>query len=295
MSHLPPHSRISLSALLTCALALVGCGPAGTGTLSVVVSGEEGAERGFPSTELVDGWSVGFERYLVSIGDVVLTDDGGEVVRALETPTVVDLHRGSATIATLRDVPAGRLGFNFSVTPPTADAVVGAGVSEADVAEMREKGLTYLLVGTATKPPHAPVRFRLGLAAPVRLSDCTNGVDGTQGVVIPASSTTEAELTFHVEHLLYDRLGTHSGVKLRFEAIAAMADESGLVTLEQLAAQPVLSPVGMDGAPLTDADGSPVIYDPGASSVQSLDGFLVRTVRDQAHLNGGGLCTLGLP
>jgi hypothetical protein len=286
-------SRSALaSAGAVAALLLSACDPAGTGTLAVRVNGEEGTQHGYSSSELVDGWSVRFDSYLVSLAGLRLLDGSEVVATALETPVVVDLHAGVPEVAVLEGVPAGRLRLDYAILPPTAETAVPAGVDPALIDEMRAGGWTYLLTGVATKPSRPTVTFKLGLPAPVRMQDCTSGVDGTQGVVIPASSTAEAELTLHAEHLFYDRLGTHAGVELRFEALAAAAGDDALLTFGELASQSVLAPVGFDGQPLTDEDGTAVRYDPGVSSVQTLDAFLLRSVRDQAHLDGGGLCTL---
>ena len=241
-------TRKALASAGAAALLLSACDPVGTGTLSVTVNGEEGTQRGYPSTELADGWSISFDSYLVSLADLRPAGRDGGVASALETPVVVDLHAGAPQVATLEGLPTGRLRLDYALLPPTAATVVPAGVDAALVEEMRAGGWTYLLQGVATKPSRPAVRFKLGLPAPVRMEDCTSGVDGTQGVVIPASSTAEAELTLHAEHLFYDRLGTHAGVQLRFEALAAAAGEDALLTFEELASQSVLAPRGFDGA-----------------------------------------------
>src|SRR5690606_17859872 len=279
-------------ALLLSAGLLMACGSGGSGELRVLASGGDEASRGLASSELVDGWSIQFDRYLVSLKDLRLRRDGELMAEGLTPARVVDLTGGAVELEVLEDLPAGRLELSYAIAPPGEDAVAGPGVEAADLASMRAGGLSYLLEGVATKPPFAPVRFRFGFSEAVTMEDCTNGVDGTQGVVIPASRRAEAELTRHVERLFSDRLGTHSGVSLRFEALAAMADAQGTLTLEALEDQPVLEPVGMDGNRLLDDDGTPVLYDPGASSVTHLADFLRVSIRDQGHLNGGGLCTI---
>lgn len=278
--------------LLWSAGLLLACGVGGSGELRVLASGGDEARGGLASSELVDGWSIEFERYLVSLTDLRLSRDGELKAEGLQPARVVDLTTGVSELGVLEALPAGRLHLSYAIAPPGEDAVAVAGVDPEDLARMRADQLSYLVEGVATKPPFAPVRFRFGFSEAVTMEDCTNGVDGTQGVVIPASSRAEAELTLHVEHLFYDRLGTHTGVGLRFEALAAMADEQGLVTLDVLSEQPVLEPVGMDGDRLLDDDGTPVLYDPGTSSVTHVADFLRVSVRDQGHLNGSGLCTI---
>ncbi len=102
----------------------------------------------------------------------------------------------------------------------------------------------------------------------------------------------EAEVTIHAEHMFYDRLGTHRGVELRFDAFAATADEGQVITPEGLSGQTLLDLRGLDGGELKDDQGRPVVYEPGAYTVRTLQEFVTRSVVDQAHLNGGGVCTI---
>lgn len=267
----------------------------GTGDVRVMVSGEEGAQRGYPASLLQDGWTIRFDRYLVSLGDFTLTSAEGEQ-RVSDAHLLVDLQKGDVELGRLAGLPAGRWGVGFRVSPPEARTVLPDGhVSLEDAAMMRAKGYAYWLEGEAVKPQVGSFRFQLGLPVDERMVDCTNGADGTLGVVIPEGSMAEAEITVHVEHLFYDRLGTHKGVKLRFDAFAAAAGEDKLITLEDLAGQDLLDLRGLDGGELLDAQGQPVVYEPGAFSVRTLREFVTRSVVDQAHLNGGGVCLTAAP
>jgi hypothetical protein len=259
------------------------------------MSGEDGARRGYPASLLQDGWTIRFDRYLVSLGDFTLTSAEGER-RGLDAHLLVDLQKGDVELGRLTGLPAGRWGVGFRVSPPEAGTVLPDGhVSPEDAAMMSARGYAYWLEGEAVKPLVGTFRFQLGLPVDARMVDCTNGADGTLGVVVPEGSTAEAEITVHVEHLFYDRLGTHKGVKLRFEAFAAVAGEDRLITLEDLARQELLDLRGMDGGELVDAQGQPVVYEPGAFDVRTLREFVTRSVVDQAHLNGGGVCQTGVP
>src|ERR1044071_2745421 len=72
--------------------------------------------------------------------------------------------------------------------------------------------------------------FRMGFPVDARMVDCVNGADGTLGIVVPEGSVGKAEVTIHAEHMFYDRLGTHRGVQLRFDAFAATADARKVIT-----------------------------------------------------------------
>lgn len=271
------------------AVLATGCGPQGGGTFQVRVAGGERAERGFAPTLLKDRWGITFTKYVVSVGDLEATRERNR----LDRPGihVVDVQKGSTNIFAWTELPPGRWDIAFSMRPPTEDATVH-GVDAADVAEMRERGWAYLFEGRATKTGVGSHRFRVGLPLNHRYTRCTNGLDGTMGLVVGDGATETLEMTMHVDHMLYDKLGTHRGVNLRFEAWAALAPPDGLVTLEALQRQDLLNLKGLGGGPLLEGDATRVVYDPGSFDVRTLDQFVVQSLKDQAHLNGGGLCTV---
>ncbi len=280
---------IRFGVVLTCFCA--ACGQATPGDVVVTVSGEIGAQRGYPSSLFHDGWSVQFDRYLVSVRNVELVAADGER-RAIAGDVLVDLQKGDVELGALEGIPAGRWGVSFVTAAPTTSTQTPDGhVATADVERMQASGFTYWLEGVAVRQPEGVFTFAMGFASDVVMSECTNGVDGTLGVVVPEGSAAQAEITIHVEHMFYDKLGTHRGVKLRFAALAAVADEAGVIRAEALGSQPILDLKDRSGQPLRDSNGTPVVYDPGAYDVTNLREFVTQSIVDQAHLNGGGLCS----
>ncbi|RKH03955.1 hypothetical protein [Corallococcus carmarthensis] len=278
-------------------LAASGCGDAvARGDVRVTLSGGDGTQRGYADHLFQDGWSVQFTRYLVSLGDFTLTSAAGDV-QATTEHLLVDVQKGDVPLTGLTGLEAGRYGVAFRVSPPEARTVAGTGVSADDLAMMRERGFSYFVEGRAQNrdPTLGLYTFRMGFPVNARMVDCINGVDGTQGLVVPESSVAEAEVTIHAEHMFYDRLGTHRGVQLRFEAIAATADANHAITPEGLASQDLLDLRGLDGGELRDAQGQPVVYQPGAYALRTLQEFITQSIVDQAHLNGGGVCTVAAP
>jgi hypothetical protein len=79
-------------------------------------------------------------------------------------------------------------------------------------------------------------------------------------------------------------------VQLRFDAWAFEAIADAPITREALKRQSLLSLRGRDGGPLRDEAGHAVVYEPGSYAVDTLDDFVRQSLRDQVHLNGGGLC-----
>ncbi|MCK8500776.1 hypothetical protein [Myxococcus fulvus] len=281
--------------LLLCVLATLlfaGCDNVATGDVRVTMSGGDGTQRGLPDTLFQDGWSVQFTKYLVSLGEVRLTSASGEV-RDSPRHVLVDVQKGDIPLTELSGLPAGRWDVGFRVSPPHDGTELADGqVSADDLRRMRERGFSYWVEGRAVKSGVGVFEFRMGFPVDARMVDCINGVDGTQGIIVPEGSRADVEVTIHAEHMFYDRLGTHRGVQLRFDAIAATATEGNLITPEGLASQLLTDLRGRDGGELRDAAGQPVVYLPGAHDVRTLQQFVTQSIVDQAHLNGGGVCTV---
>jgi hypothetical protein len=180
---------------LACALvpvmaSLAACGPSGSGgSVQFTASGEVLALGGYsfpPSVAdepaFVDGWELEFERLIVTIARVNLSEDpdlaptdqsrAGKKVAELEGPWAIDLHQGgpltgkggsdeqAVALATLDkqnlngDEPfdaTRRYAFGFDLVPASASATrVNLDAADADYAEMIAQGYTVLYVGTAT-------------------------------------------------------------------------------------------------------------------------------------------------
>ncbi len=281
--------------------AAIGCGDEGDGEGSVLVrvSGEGAAKVGYPYEKngariaFVDGFRVQFSKVLTSVAAVRLASADDRV--ALDEPggLVVDLHEGDPVLYETAGIAARRWDrFSFRIVPPDASAKAVGEVDPSDLERMRAGGFAYWVEGTAERGG-ATYRFAWGLANPVRATNCTNGVDGTDGLVVRRSATTVAEITIHLDHLFWDTLGTEIS-KLRFEAIAAARGDDDVVTWEELGKQNLDDLRGLDGGPLLDEQGRRLVYDPGAVPLpdRTLQSFILATSASQAHLNGTGLCTV---
>jgi hypothetical protein len=231
------------------------------------LSGEEAAQTGFPvpgvpELQFADGWSVQFDKYLVGLGNVrVAGADGEQALRDGET-VVADLTAGEQEIFRFDGLGARRWErFGYDIVAPGADTRVMGGVEDADVQRMADGGFNYWIEGTATKGAET-VQFAWGLAAPTRNDDCINSADDSRGVVVRNNATAAYQITLHLDHLFYDRLGAHEGVQMRFEAIAAVAGDDGSIAWDELAAQRLASLEDAAGAPLRDEEGALLVYDP---------------------------------
>lgn len=302
-----PIARAAGVGLLVALSWLSACSADGEGSVRLRVSGERIAIEGLPSDhdhgrgteeeeiDFIDGWHVEFDTYLVVFGDIELGSTTDGVGASSDALHVVDLHVGEPDIEELGPLPAQRWArVSFRVRAPVAedDVLVADGVDPADVERLRTGRYNYWIAGHAHHDDSGrDVDFAWGIENPSGNRDCTNGTDETAGLVVRNNSTTEAEITLHIEHLFWDTLGSEQ-TRLRFEAIAAMADERGQITWEALAGQSLSDLRRADGSPLVDEDGTRVVYNPGSNPIENLQQFIVAATRTQAHLNGAGLCTI---
>ncbi len=242
----------------------------------------------------VDGWTLTFDTYIVSVGDVLLTDPstGAEEAR-WDKAVLVDLKASAsarAALHTFEGLPALRLDIAFA-TPAPQQGVELRDVSQADADEMVQKGWTLLAEGEAKKGAET-IRFRLGLSAPIRYERCVNGKDNSKGIAIEANKTAGALIYAHAIHLFWDSL-SFSTQNLRFDAFAAVAGADGLVESEELKLQDLTDLKDAQGQPLMDG-GKPVLYNDGGllpPAEQDLYHFVTLAARQSPHFNGLGLCS----
>lgn len=287
------------------AMALfAGCGDetesGGAGRLTLTLSGEEAAEMGYPVDEdlsFADGWTVKFEKYLVSLGNVRVAGADGKTALKDNRVVVADLTLGETPVFAFDGLPARRWErFGYDILAPDENSERASGVSEQDLQRMVAEGLNYVIVGTATRGDRV-LHFDWGLAAPTANDDC---IDGSKpGVVVRNNAANPYQITLHLDHLFYDRLGDHEGEKMRFEPIAAMAVENGdrwEIPFERLADQDWAFPVDADGAPLLDEGGNRVEYwIPNGMALHggedNLRGYLLTASKSKGRFNGEGACT----
>lgn len=276
--------------------ALPGCADngssSGTGDVRIGISGEGAARSGYPAgsgedvIEFADGWTLEMKKVLVSLTDFELRGTGGAVAGVEAGPVVADLHLGEPELWRFADVPArrwDRVGYRYA--PPTDDAEVVNDVSDEDLERMIDGGYSLLVEAVAMKGDEE-IEIEYGFDIAIEHAHCVNGLDETDGLVVPTNATVTAQITVHLDHLFFDSFATDDA-ELRFDPVAAVAMD-GRVTLDDLAAQGNLSD-------LVDADGEPLdlAYDPG-SAFDPVPGDLREYVRAAAtttgHFNGEGHC-----
>lgn len=272
---------------MVCALGALGCG-GDTASLTVTVSGEEAAVEGFDESAFVDGWRVDFEALVVSITAFGLHGQDGEDAMLGGDPVLVDVHQGDRAAWTFEGVSARRWDdVRYRIAPATADARDLGAVDPRIRQRMIDEGLSIYVEATATKG-ELTRRIEWAFDLDVGHSRC-EGADGTDGIIVATGAQNEVQITTHWDHLFFDSLALDDA-EMRFEAIAAAGDD--VITLEDLSSQRLANLRGLDGEPLVDETGAPIVYDPGSFSLAepTLRGMVEAVTTTVGHLDGEGHC-----
>lgn len=281
------------------ALGLASCGET-TGSLTVLLDAEdtisEGLEPGAGDENIVDGWAVSFDRYIVAIGDVRLARGDDLDVEVTEpTVLVVDLAAipaSGVTLARFEDVAAVRWDRFEYATPPAPGATRHETVEPADFDEMVANGWTYLIEGVLTNAsgescppggacrPATEIAFRLGVPLEARFGPC-EAEEGLPGVTVVEGGTT-VSATIHGDHLFFDGFPSGAEVIERRAQWLANADTDG---------DDAVSPaelMGLDAFSLFPADTHNVSGAP--YPVVTAWDYVRGQLATQGHFQGEGEC-----
>jgi hypothetical protein len=266
------HIRIPIPVLLTIASALAACAgddEHAAGTLAVHIYGEELAEQGIPADLFADGWSVSFDKVLLSVGDVSAAVD--ENAPALTAPEyrIWDLALPSGGVGhevAAAEVDGGPYDHVAFRVAPSADAVAGNATAE-DVELMRGGGHGLYVAGRAERDGDS-LSFAWGFAGATSYREC----EGTALVDGGEHTTT---LTIHMDHLFYDDLFSPEPL-VAFDLVAqADADGDAVVTQAELAA------VSLD---------TQERYQVGSTGIDDLWSFIDQQTSTVGHIDGEGHC-----
>jgi hypothetical protein len=295
------------------------------GSLSVAVEAEDtiqdGIEAGDSGESIQDGWSVVFEKYVVTIGDIDLEFSTDRSVTAeARNAFAVDLTRIPAAglpLWKLDELQAGRWEFHYATPGASDGATRHESVTESDFDGMLAGDFTYLIEGTATKsdgvscPPVAlasppsdatsvgtnaggdecyenpTIAFVLGVSAPTRFGPCE--LDGVPGVSIPAGGSQTVTATIHGDHLFFNGFpeGDESGIMRLAQWLADCdLDLDGEVTPDEL------ERIRPSDLPEMDErfqfGGSPILD----IESQSLRIYVTAQLKTQGHMGGEGECEI---
>ena len=311
------------AAIICVGMSVAGCGSedeAGSGSLTVLLESEdviiEGLEPGDGTENIRDGWAVGFDKFIATIGDIDVHYSTDESVEAEAGDVfVVDLTKIPAAglaLWTLDGLRAGRWEFNFR-TPGAGDGSTRHdSVAQADYDEMVASDWTYLIDGVLTKadgqscPPAAlatpgsktpngnmsggnacydapTVRFTFGATAETSFGPCE--IDEVPGFAISAGGTQTVAATIHGDHLFFNGFpeGAEGGVTRLAQWLADCdLNLDGTVTRAELEA---ITP-----SQLPELDER---YQLGGSLITPLNNmydYVISQLKTQGHFQGEGEC-----
>jgi hypothetical protein len=262
---------------------LAGCGDSGdSGTAKFTTWGEEYIEEEIPAAELIDGWTIKYDKFLVAFHNIEVANTRGEVAATMSGSRLVDnVQPGRKDLASFSDLDAEAWdSVGYQIKPPVADSeLLSATAADRDM--MIAGGLSIYVEGRATKDAVTKT-FHWGFPISTQYSDCEQSEKegGRLGIVVTNGGTDTSELTTHGDHLFYDRLqasNTTVVTSLRFDAMAA-ADTNGddEVTMAEL------------GAMTIDV----TKYNPSPFTVSTMGAFVTSLARTVGHFRGEGECSV---
>jgi hypothetical protein len=278
------HKFIHTILATGCAFAMLGCGE-DTGQINVTTWGEGYIENGIEASEFADGWSVKFERFLVVLGNVTISDEARSSSLTMPGQKLFNhVTPGVKTVTTFNQVaPQSWPNVSFEIPVASAATELDESATSEDLQFMRQGAYSAYVEAELTKE-NATKSIQWGFTKPTLYNACTTS-DGTRGIAVPSGGVETMELTIHGDHVFLDDLGSPEA-SLRFEALAAAdTNNDGAVTLDELTAVQLI-----DIAPGNGTYGTGV-----ASDINDLGGFVRSLGRTLAHFRGEGSCSLTNP
>jgi len=274
--------------LLACLLAF-GCGGSG-GDSEIVVSAFalEEARTGIAPEQTADDFAVRFEHVILELEGFYAETTMGADADLDPSPVLVELVPRAAEVFVFEGLEARRWDeVGFSSAPPPEGVRFANEVDPALAERMVTEGWSQLITGTLVAPDGAEFPFAIGFPVEVVYRSCESGTDRTLGIVTPVNGVAEVEITWHLTHLFFDSY--QEDVALRAEPFAAVYDGENPITLEDLRMQPLADIRGLDGEPLLDDRGNPVLYVPPPGGAETLREFVLAS--RFGHFNGlEGFC-----
>lgn len=228
--------------------AIEACVPADTrptpGSVTFTVSASPAVANGVVTA---DGWSVQFERVLMSMGNTVL---GAGCVDYAEAryDRVVDVKKNPEPqkVSILHGL--GECDVRFRISSPNADAVLGKDITEDEKSALRipatdywvrNAGTSVAIFGSASREG-VTKRFQMVFRPRLRYARCTTPEqDGGQALTLIENVDQFFDIAIEAEAILRDDVDAKAA-SLRFDPFAAAdRDGDGTITLDELRTVPI--------------------------------------------------------
>ncbi len=255
----------------------------GQGTVAFTTYGEDYIESEIPASDVADGWTIKYQRFLVTFHDINVRVGDGAPAAAMPGSKLFNNHvPGDKAVISFPGVPAKAYDHvSYRIAPAVAATELGQGVTDADKQLMVSNGYALYVEATATKAA-VTKKYKWGFKLNTLYDRCKGEVAGkeTDGAVVTNGGTDVMQLTTHGDHLYYDDLQAKEA-KVRFDNIAAAdVNMDGDITLEELATVKL--------AAIPKANGP---YGTGsAAGINDLRQFVEALSRTVGHFRGEGEC-----
>ncbi len=246
----------------------------GEGSVQIFVVPEDTITNGLePGTELEnvqDGWTIEYDRYLVTVGNFRARRSDTNASIGEPAIFVLDLRNAPTNgyvIAELKDVAAVRwdkFGYDVANAKPGARALPPTKPSDLDF--MVQHGFSVYYEGSAHKDADR-ITFKWGFSAGTSFDDCGTA-DGLPGFAVPAGGTVQVKPTIHGDHQYFDNVTQGVEITRRLAQWVKTCDKDGNLdlTLDELKQCDVATAMPSPPYDLTaikdqDGDGKISVYD----------------------------------
>lgn len=215
----------------------------------------EAPARGEGEPGIIDGWSVRYDKFVVSIGNFRASRSKKPTGAELSSPAihVVDFTKapaGGFVIAELENVSAERWDrVGYDMPKATSSAQKAPFTAQADYDTMVSDGLSLLLQGRvfedeaacadATRDLARCKFFTWKIAAPTSFADCANE-EGDAGFAVPTGGTQVVKPTVHGDHWFFTNItqGAETTERRAQWMVTGDTNGDGVTTLDELKGVP---------------------------------------------------------
>jgi len=274
---------------------MAGCGSSSTGgsgqgNLSVVLEAEEtivaGIESGNGDENILDGFDVTFSKYVVSIGNVAMSQvvDDPNPLSSADVVIADFTSLGSfPDLTSFNGIPTGQY-VSFGYETPTPDASVENfnDVDEEDFNAMITYGWSYLIEGTITQVSDgASKEFMIEASVPTVYGDCAVE-DMEPGVNVASDSSVD--ITLHGDHIVFNGFPEDEGAVQRLASwLWAIEDDGdGVLTKDDFEAATNVEE--LFPTPTYTLTGGPI------EPIRNAWDFIRAQLGTQGHIRGEGEC-----
>ncbi len=264
------RSRTTSAAMVATLVAAVGlhCLPVDArptpASVLVTVSGDPQVKNGIDGSR-TDGWSITFDKFVVSLGKVTLNGDPCTPYTDADYRRIFDARTLEPQKVSI-SYALGTCTLGFRISNPDQDTVLSSGVTDDDVTLMRTEGsdsyagtsgISVYVKGKAQKDAVSKTFTWGWRERRVSVDGCTRVPGGaTEELVLHGDDAVVVDLHLHGEVLFRDRLDPATA-KLRFAPYAladdVYGDANGDVTLDELGKM-TLAQAGLTSADVTTGD-----------------------------------------